>query len=215
MSRECPPRPGRSLRLVEQVKDDEIVAPGTENAERAAEIVRVAIEVRDGGDDAAFREPAGGVRERLSPVGTPFGLQLVEAMVERLEIPLAGPRRNVGPRVFVEDEEPYRIVLARCNETQCRSEIAGIPEFRRCANAAERVHGRAAVEEHEESGIGLALEQLQQRPVGAGIGVPVDEARVVAGNVVAIFRELLAEAGPVGVVGTVHYAVDYGPRYQI
>ena len=146
------------------------------------------------------------------PVGAPLGRQFVQPVVDGLQVGLAGSRRHVRAQTLVECEEPHRVVLSRCHQREGRGEIGTVTEFGGCAVAllAERVHGRAGVEQNQQTCIGLAFEQFQKRSVGAGVGVPIDETRVVAGNVVPVFRELLAKARAVRVVGTVQDTVDHG-----
>ena len=126
-----------------------------------------------------------------------------------------GRRLERGHRV-VEGQQPHRVVLAMSQPRERRGQPSAVVKLRRffAPESAPEPHRRAHVEHQHEAGVGLALEALDVRAARARVGVPVHEARVVAGHVVAIFRELLAEAEHVGPVQPVQHAVHHRARHE-
>jgi hypothetical protein len=77
------------------------------------------------------------------------------------------------------------------------------------------LHGVAGVEQDREETVGLAAIALEIQLLAAGVDVPVDVAKIVAGSIGLIFGELLAEAEVGRAVQTGDEAIDDGLRDQI
>ena len=67
-------------------------------------------------------------------------------------------------------------------------------EFVACRRRRAKSHAGAGVDPDEDAAIRLGLKLLDVRPVPAGGGPPVDQTRVVAGSVIAVFGELERKA---------------------
>jgi hypothetical protein len=64
--------------------------------------------------------------------------------------------------------------------------LPGVPEL----GGLAEVHRAAGVDQHVDVQVLLFQEHLEEQPVEPGVGVPVDEPQVVAGDVVAEVGEL-------------------------
>lgn len=94
-----------------------------------------------------------------------------------------------GADLLVEDEQPYRVLLADHHVSQSRREADRVVHLRHAA-AVGVVHAAGAVHHEVAFEIRLGLELLDVVAVGLAVDAPVDQAGIVAGRVLAVLAEL-------------------------
>ena len=132
-------------------------------------------------------------------------------------MPCRLPARLVAGRycadLFVEHDQSDGIVLARRQIRERGGEKLAVLQL---ADAARAVaHRRARIEQNHQPGVGLAFVASDVSALGAGVDIPVDEARIVAFDVRAIFLELLAEAVVRRAMQTGEKTFDRRARHQL
>ena len=154
--------------------------------------LRIVEQIGDQHHHAALGQRVAELMERLRHVGFLTQGEPIERDEGGTEMarPCAG--RQQADDLVVERHEPNRVALAvhqvgeRCRET------GAVLELRHAARAIG--HRSADVEHHVAIEVGFLFEFLDVVAIAARVDLPVDCGEVVAGNVLAVLRELDAEA---------------------
>ena len=102
-------------------------------------------------------------------------------------------RRHEGPNLLIESDQAHGVLLAGHQVAQGGSQTDGIFQFGQ-PGAGGEVHRAALVDQQMAGEIGFGPVLADVELVGAGPGVVVDQAGIVAGDVFAMLGELDREA---------------------
>jgi hypothetical protein len=117
------------------------------------------------------------------------------------------------PARLIEHDQTDGIVLTGREIRERSGEELAVLQLADTARAV--VHRRARIEQDHQSRVGLAFVAADVCALGAGEDVPVDEARIVAFDVRAIFLEFLAEAVVRRAMQPGEEALDRRARHQL
>ena len=118
--------------------------------------------------------------------------QAVERHEQRAQVARPRARRQHADDPIVEGHQADRVALAVHQVAERGREARAVLELR---HAARAVPHRAAHVEHQVAiEVGLLFELLDVVAIAARVDLPVDRRQIVAGDVLAVFGELDAEA---------------------
>src|SRR6185312_1374194 len=96
---------------IEQMEHDDLMPPRDEVADAVDDRFRAAVRIGNEQDDAAPREPLDDELERRPEVALAGGREVLELREDGEEMPPPLLRRNEIAHLFVERDEPWRILL--------------------------------------------------------------------------------------------------------
>lgn len=101
-------------------------------------------------------------------------------------------RRHMLDHIFIERDEPDRVVLTDSEKRQRRREVLRVLELRDFA--AGVAHRSTGVNEQMYSRVSVALILFYVEPIGASEQLPIEVAQIVAGHVLPMLGEVGREA---------------------
>src|SRR5262249_38660714 len=143
-------------------------------------------------DESATLQMLAEAAEALFEVGAAPGGHAVDRVNHALQAAGTTRCRAELADLLVEHDQAHRIVLTCGEIRESGGENLAVLELAHAARAV--VHRRAGVEQDHQPRVGLAFIATDVSSLGARVDIPVDEARIVAFDVGAIFLEFLAEA---------------------
>ena len=126
------------------------------------------------------------VRRARGQVAGPGRLELVEEVEQPPQAAPAAHGRQALRQPVVERLDDDAVEVDQADEAQGGRDLLGVVQLGRRAE----VHRQAVVDQDVEVEVFLLHEQADEEPVEPGVEVPVEEAQVVADDVVAIVGEL-------------------------
>jgi hypothetical protein len=201
------------LARIEQLEQHDVVAVIGERLDGLAQLQRVAIEIGDHRDQAATLQMLAEAAEAFFQVRAATGGHGIDRMDHALQTARAAGGRAVLTDLLIEHDQADGVVLPGREIRERGSEELAVLQFAHAAGAV--IHRRAGVEQDHQPRVGLAFVAADVSALGARVHIPVDEARVVAFDVRAVFLELLAEAVVRRTMQTGEKALDRQARHQL
>ena len=154
---------------------------------RQLQAVLEAVRIEEIGDDdrePALARPRRELREGAAEIRVAGRLHLLEQVEDAKDPALAAARHRFVVQAGAERQNRHAIQVREADVAEPGDDASRLVEFRRLD------HRPAGVEKQVDRQVLLFVEQPEQQPVQALVGLPVDVAEVVAGRILAVIGEL-------------------------
>src|SRR5262245_54973763 len=198
------------LFLRQDLNDVDVELPGDEVAQGLL-VAALVHQVAEQHDDALAAALDAEGAQRLPQVAGAGRLDLLEEVHQPPDAAPAAGRRHALHQLVVERLDDDAVEVDQADEAQRRGDLLGVVQLGRVAE----VHRQAVVDEDVEVQVLLLHEEAQEQLVEAGVEVPVEEAEVVADDVVAVVGELDALPLLLAAPLALHAAHEDFPRHQL
>ena len=209
-----PPKRKRRLGLVKHVEHDHVVAGMTQLLQPANHLVGISQQVAEDHQQAAVTYHRGDPGQVRTDLGQTPGLRTSQQSQHVGQLGPLAPSRQAGTDRLVKSDQTHRVLLVDHQVPQRRGQANAVVELGQLL--AMRV-GHALGEIHHQvpGDVGFRLVLLDVEAIGLGVDQPVDQLRIVALDVAAVFAEFDREPVKRAGVQTAQKTLDNEPRPQI
>ena len=155
-----------------------------------------------------FRQEA----KRLAKLGLLARLNSIDFRKNRQQLAAPPARRNVGADFRIEGQQADAVALVIGEVSQARRQNPGVIDFLDVARSV--VHRTADIQQDENAGIRFAFVQLDVKPVGTAINIPIDSPNLIARHVLPVRRKIDAESQIRRSMKTLDKTFDHRARDQ-
>ena len=141
---------------------------------------------------ARWRDRLGQLVQHRDEPGLALRLGLLEDVEDRHQVRGIPPRRDVAHDPVGHAGQPDRVALLERQVPDGPGDPPGVLDLGHARRA--EVHRAAGIQHQAAAQVGIGLELLDEEPVRAAVGPPVQPPQIVARDILAIFGELDARA---------------------
>ena len=179
--------------MIEHLKQNQIVAAVANVVQRIDNVCLLVEHVAKENQQRAFGESIGDFVQAGRQFRLARGTRLGEGREDVRQVRAFTSRREVMTQFLVEREQSHRVLLANAKVTQRSCQTDRIIHLRHAA-AGSIVHTPRTIDEKIRLEVRLRLELLDVVSIRLAINPPIYQAKIVAGGILAVLRELDREA---------------------
>jgi len=173
---------------IEKVEDRDIVFAEAKVLKGLAEFLRIGKEIGKDDDEGALLNLLGDLVKGSDESSATFRFKFVEGIEDGLELGRATAGRDLEVDLFVAARKAGGVTLID-NEIGERGGDALRELDLGWVVAGREIHRARGIDDKVSAQVGVGFELLDVVAIGAGVGLPIEPAGVVARDVFTIFRE--------------------------